>query len=204
MTLKTYYNETILAPLKCGTRFMDKVFPNGTGGYEIKELKRTLFFPKLKTIIIRPPMEHIHSAIHTEIINAYNNTEVNPDNPVDIKGIIDTFVYNGPHQSQNTHWHRDLYETLYWTWRRNKNNIKIIELNNLSSYLKSIGIKIPKHKKEDYNFSNFKNYCEVDELMMFIMNAYPNEYKNMLSQIENATIFYNHLINKEVIPIKFI
>jgi hypothetical protein len=40
--------------------------------------------------------------------------------------------------------------------------------------------------------------------MMFIMNAYPNEYKNMLSQIENATIFYNHLINKEVIPIKFI
>jgi hypothetical protein len=205
MTIKTYNNETILAPLKCGTRFMDEIFKAKDTGYNINELKRTLFLPKIQAIIIRPPMEHIVSALHTEIINAHNNTEINPDEPVDILAILDSFLWKGPHQTiQNTHWHRDLYETLYWSWRRNRNNIKIVDLKDLSTYLKSIGIKPPKHKKEAYNFSNFKNYCDVDEMMMFISNAYPDEWKNILSQIEHANVFYNYLMDGEVIPIKFV
>jgi hypothetical protein len=203
MTIKTYNNETILAPLKCGTRFLDDVFKSKDTGYNITELKRTIFIPKIRAIIVRPPMEHVISALHTEIINAHNNTERNLDEPVDILAIIDSFIFKGPHQEeQNTHWHRDLYETLYWSWRRNRKNIKIVDLKDLSSYLKSIGIKPPKHKKEDYNFSNFENYCDVDEMMVFIKNAYPNEWKNILIQIEHANVFYNYLINKEVFDIK--
>ena len=205
MTIKTYNNETILAPLKCGTRFMDEIFKAKDTGYNINELKRTLVLPKIQAIIIRPPLEHIVSALHTEIINAHNNTEINPDEPVDILAILDSFLWKSPHQTiQNTHWHRDLYETLYWLWRRNRNNIKIVNLKDLSTYLKSIGIKPPKHKKKDYNFSNLKNYCDVDEMVMFITNAYPDEWKNILRQIEHANVFYNYLMDGEVIPIKFV
>ena len=205
MTIKTYNNETILAPLKCGTRFMDAIFKAKDTGYSIHELKRTLFLPKVQAMIIRPPMEHIVSALHTEIINVYNNTEINTDEPVDILAILDSFIWKGPQQmQQNTHWHRDLYEVLYWSWRRNRNNIKIVELKDLSTYLKSIGIKSPKHKKEDYNFSHFKNYCDVDEMVVFITNAYPDEWKNILRQIEHANVFYNYLINKEVFDIKIL
>ena len=205
MTIKTYHNGTILVPLKCGSRFMDGIFTTESGGYSLSELKRTLFIPKIQSIIVRPPIEHIHSALHTEIINAYNNTEKNPDEPIDIISIIDTFIYKGHHQEhQNIHWHRDLYEILYWLWRRNRNKIEIVKLNDLSSHLKSIGIKIPKYKKEDYNFSKFEYYCDVDELIMFIKNAFPNEYKNILSQIDQATKYYNYLINSEVIDISIV
>ena len=205
MTIKTYNNETIIAPLKCGSRFLDEVFKTKDTGYSIAQLKRTMFLPKIQAIIVRPPIEHVVSALHTEIINAYNNTEIDDIETIDVLTILDSFLWKSPHQSQqNTHWHRDLYETLYWSWRRNRNNIKIVDLKDLSTYLKSIGIKPPKHKKDDYNFSNFKNYCDVDEMMMFITNAYPDEWKNILNQIEHATKFYNYLMNEEVIPIKFI
>lgn len=205
MDLKVYNGGTILAPLKCGTRFLDESFGVNDEGYTLHLLRRGLFYPKFKTMVVRPPMEHISSALHTEIINAYNNTDTNPDEPVDISVIIDTFIWKGPEQThQNIHWHRDLYSTLYWIWRRNRNNIEIVELKDLSSHLKSIGIKITKHKKENYNFSNFKNYCDVDELMMFIKLNYVDEWRNMMKQVEVATEYYNYLINREVIPIKFV
>jgi hypothetical protein len=205
MTIRSYNNDTIIAPLKCGSRFLDKIFGKNDDGYTLYTLKRNLFSSKEKAIIVRSPMEHLTSALHTEIINAYNNTERDIDTPVDILSIIDTFIYKGPHQAhQNAHWHRELYETIYWYWRRNRNNVKIVNLTDLSTYLTSIGIETPEHKKEEYNFSKFKFYCSVDELILFVQSAYPDEWKNLSHQIEYATIFYNHLINEEIIPIKFI
>lgn len=206
MDLKIYNEGTILAPLKCGTRFMDGVFGKTNDGYTLTALKKNLFFPKIQTIIVRPPIEHISSAIHTEIINPFNNTERNPDEPIDVETIIDTFIWKNMNDNQqNTHWHRDLYETLYWTWRRNRDNIEIVELKNLSFYLKSIQIEIPEHKKEDYNFSNFKRYyCSTDELMIFIKNGYPEMWRNITNQIQHATKFYDYLINKEVIEVKLL
>jgi hypothetical protein len=205
MTIRSYKNDTIIAPLKCGTRFLDEIFGENEDGYILSTLKKNLFASKEQTIIVRSPMEHLTSALHTEIINAHNNTDRDIDTPVDILSIIDTFVYKGPHQThQNAHWHRDLYETIYWYWRRNRKNVKIVDLKNLSTHLTSIGIEIPEHKKEDYNFSNFQFYCGVDELILYVQSAYPDEWRNLFNQIENATIFYNHLMNEEVIPIKLV
>jgi hypothetical protein len=65
MKLKIYENS-IIAPLKCGTRFLDSIWKplpiNETNLYlhcssEIK-----------KYIVLRPPLEHFKSAIQTETI----------------------------------------------------------------------------------------------------------------------------------------
>ena len=199
------YNNTLLTPLKCGTRYLDMVF-NHTGiGFDISEFKKTLFLPNITDIVIRPPLEHLTSALHTAILTAYNDTERDKDISVDLTSVIDEFCTYEKTDNQNTHWRHDIYETLYWLWRRNKNKISIIELKDLSLYLEKLNIKkLPKYDSKDYDFHFYPNWCTKDEIMLFIKTNYPDQWKNLMEQVINTEIFYNALINKELIEIKLI
>jgi hypothetical protein len=204
MNFKLYDNK-LLVPMKCGTRYLDLIFKNNQVAFDLIELKRSLFLPNITDIIIRPPMEHLVSALHTEILIAYNNTEQNKDIPVDVSSIINEFCMYKKTDLQNTHWRYDTYETLYWLWRRNKNNINIIELKDLSLYLEKLNIKkLPKYNLKDYDFHNQTNWCSKDELMLFIKTNYPEHWDNLMTQVKNADVFYNCLINKHLIEIKLL
>jgi hypothetical protein len=204
MNFKLYDNK-LLVPMKCGTRYLDLIFKNNQVAFDLIELKRSLFLPNITDIIIRPPMEHLVSALHTEILTAYNNTNQNKDIPVDVSSIINEFCMYEKTDLQNTHWRYDTYEALYWLWRRNKNNINIIELKDLSLYLEKLNIKkLPKYNLKDYDFHNQTNWCSKDELMLFIKTNYPEHWDNLMTQVKNADVFYNCLINKHLIEIKLL
>jgi len=196
MVFKLFNDNTILAPLKCGTRYLEKVFGEPTSELACYNLKTNLFIPTLKTIVIRPPLEHLISALHTEILGFLQN---NKDG--DINEMLNTFVSFDPKNWQNAHWDKNVYSDLYCYWRRNRNYVNVIELNNLTSHLKELKIKkLPKYDSKEYNFSNSKYdyWCSKDDLMLFIKTSYRKEWDNLIEQVGVSTIFYDYLINKEI------
>lgn len=203
MTLQLYDEGRILAPLKCGTRFLDDVF--GLTDTQREEssilqskIKSTLLFPNIHTLIVRPPKEHLYSALHTDILTTMNNE----DDTMDIDGLM--HAYTKRIDWCTGHWHPKIYETLYWMWRRNKGRIKVVELRNLSNHLMDLGFQLPLYNKENYGFLDFKYYCSIDEMMLFIKTNYPKEWENIVIQIENANVFYENLINGEIVDIRCI
>jgi hypothetical protein len=204
MRLKLY-NNSLLVPLKCGTRYLDTIFNDESISFDTRGFREHLFLPNVTDIVIRPPMEHLTSALHTAILTAYNDTERNKDIDIDLTSIIDEFCLYKKNDIQNTHWRCDLYETLYWLWRRNRNTINVIELKDLSLYLEKLNIKkLPKYDSKDYDFHTYQFWCSKDEIMLFIKTNYTDQWKNLMEQIINAEIFYNALINKELIEIKLV
>ena len=204
MHIKLYNNGELLVPLKCGSRYLDKIFKDNSKGFDIREFQQTLF-TKIKTIVVRPPFEHLSSALHTAILTYYNDTGKNENIPIDYTPIIEEFCFYNKVSSQNTHWRYDLYETFYGLWRTNRNNVNVIELKDLSLYLKTIGIeKLPEYDSKEYDFSKYDYWCSKEELMLFIKTSFPDQWKNLMKQVTEAEIFYNALINKELLPIKLL
>lgn len=200
MIFKLFNGNTILAPLKCATRYLEEVFGIPSSIISSNQLKINLFTPNLKTIIIRPPIEHLTSALHTELLGFIENNKEG-----DIKEVVMEFVSNGSNISQNAHWDKNVYSDLYWYWRQNRSRVNIIELNNLSLYLNELKIKkIPEYDSKNYNFNTYKYWCSKDDLMLFIKTNYQNEWNNLMEQVGVSTIFYDYLINKEVVEVKLI
>lgn len=235
MNLQFYNEAGILTPLKCGTRFLDKVFTISdshrstinTLPYEVRsgariernvalsemDVLRIGVFPNLSTIIIRPPVEHLYSALHTDIfikktLHTDNTTSINEER--NYSEIIDSTIkfyamnYKRNSSIRALHWCSDVYDTLYRVWIKNKERVTVVELRNLSSYLEGRGFELPTYRKNEYDFSWHKSYCSVDELKSIIKTNYEKEWKLLEAQIEEATVFYNYLINGELIDTKII
>jgi hypothetical protein len=230
MYFKTYNNETILAPAKCGTRFLDETFGSDSEGIDTKKLDIPLWkrLPKLKAIIVREPIHHLESAVHTEILTRYYNDEDrDTTQPLDVDTIIDKFCYDWKgelYQKENmsptrryfletTLWGYNLHEIMYKIWMRNPRSINVIHLKELSSYLNIIGVEIPEYDNKKYDFISYEDdkimYLECKsktyiqsglkvDLIPFIKDTYPMEWANMMNQVQDANPFYDKLINKEI------
>jgi len=200
MNYKLFNDDSILAPLKCGTRYLEKVFGEPSSQISSHAIGGKLFIENLQTIVVRQPFEHLSSALHTEILGSIQTNE-----ETDIKDILDEFLSFDPLNKQNTHWDKNMYKNLYWYWRRNRERTDVIDLKDLSSYLQKLKIKkIENYDSNEYNFNHYKFWCSKEDLMLFIKTNYKKEWENLMEQVDNSNVFYNHLINKEVIEIKLI
>ena len=63
---------------------------------------------------------------------------------------------------------------------------------------------LTKYDLKDYDFHTYQFWCTKDELMLFIKTNYPDQWSNLIEQFKTAEMFYNTLINKELIEIKLI
>ena len=199
MNFKLFNDDTIIAPLKCGTRYMEKVFGDSSSRITSNDLKGRLFIKNLKVIVIREPMDHLISALHTVILR-----QVELDDRVKIKNILGEFVLFNETITKNVHWDMNMYEDLYWYWRRNRHNTDVINLNDLSPYIKQLNFTEVDYDFNDYNFNGSQLWCSKEDLMLFIKSNYEEEWEDLMEQINESNIFYNHLINKEVLEIKLI
>ena len=200
MNYKLFNDDSILVPLKCGTRYLEKVFGEPSSQISSHAIGGKLFIENLQTIVVRQPFEHLSSALHTEILGSIQTNE-----ETDIKDILDEFLSFDPLNKQNTHWDKNMYKNLYWYWRRNRERTDVIDLKDLSSYLTRLKIKkIENYDSNEYTFNHYKFWCSKEDLMLFIKTNYKKEWENLMEQVDNSNVFYNHLINKEVIEIKLI
>ena len=86
------------------------------------------------------------------------------------------------------------------------NYLKVIShLHGEQTALMTIGIeKLPEYNSKEYDFSKYDYWCSKEELMLFIKTSFPDQWKNLMKQVTEAEIFYNALINKELLPIKLL
>lgn len=185
MTIKIYDN-LILAPVKCGTRYLNKIFTDNGKDFEHTHY---LTFPKVKYIIIRPPIEHLKTAIHTEIIN-----RLHKDKNEDIfYEPINNFL--GVYGS--THWCIKFYEYLYYYKNKFGDDIEIITLSNMSNLIRNLGYNID-YNSEEYNFKNYENWQSKEELFKDLEVKYPKKIKWLLDKVEYQNLYYEKLLNNKI------
>ena len=180
------YNDTILAPVKCGSRYLDKI-------WEDKRIwfghQRYLSFPKVNYIVVREPMSHLISALHTETlewINVYTDEN-------DFFHQLKEFISD----EGATHWSPKLYEYLYYYRNKHGKDIEVVKLEDLTKLLKNLGHDV-EYIPEEYHFKKYKKWWPKEELFDMLKHMYPIEIDLLLNKVQIQTEYYNKLINNEI------
>jgi hypothetical protein len=183
------YNDTIIAPAKCGTRYLNKIWKYT----EFKHMQY-LRFPKVKYIVLRKPLSHLITAIHTETIEFINEFD-NKFGKIDYSytNLLNKFT----RPTGTTHWCFNFYEYLYYYRNKYGNDIQIVKLENLTELLKNLGYN-NEYTPEEYNFNDYKTWMPKEELFQMLTDMYLNEINSLFDKIEIQNIYYNKLINNEI------
>jgi hypothetical protein len=191
-------NNEILVPLKCGSTYLESIYPNNIIDINYCDL------PNLKgisTIILREPIEHLQSALHTELLSwlQQHHTEIlSTENMIPL---INNFITHELNPYGTNHWDVHYYEHLYNFWKQNKDTIKVIHILDLTDFIKQeYGIDIP-HDKFSYGISRLAGqfkyaYTTKQKLSKWIEETLPELWNEVVKELPKAEKFYNHLINE--------
>jgi hypothetical protein len=195
MNIKIYDNK-IIAPVKHGTRYLDKVFGDCVHYSENAFFKEIEFSSHRKWrgidmyILYRHPYEHLVSALHTEILNKDVSNFT-------IENIISQFISS----TGAIHWTPHLLERTYTSWcHSNKHKVHLVHLSELSKLLNDLGYKnLPTYDYNDYQFKDvFKtNWISKDDIVDLVVNTFPDEWDEMVKLIEQEMLYYNKIQNNE-------
>jgi hypothetical protein len=191
------FNNQILVPLKCGSTYMEMVYPNDIVDVGYDEL---LYIKDITTIIIREPLEHLQSALHTEILMWY---ALNPKESLSVDTatpLIKKFINTDSNPEGTTHWDVNYYEHLYKFWKRNHSTIKIVKVSDLSPFLKENYDVDLVHDKFSYGIpaigGKFKYvYTTKQKISKWIEETMPDIWNELIKDIPKADKFYNLMVN---------
>ncbi len=179
MDIKLFDNR-ILAPSKCGTRHLRKIFTDVRFDINRHDISN------ISHIIIRNPYEHFESAIHTEYLNYEGSIEN-----------LHHIIIGATSEIGIGHWRPYTCKFLYSIFLKNR-KIEIIQLNELSTFLESIGYNI-EFKKMDYDWSSFPNWKSKDILISELKSNFKNEFNLIEEKLKIEFDFYTKLSNKTII-----
>ena len=199
MSFILFKNDKILAPLKCGTRYLQKCLNESGKSMSVFDIRSNLSIENLNTIIVRPPFEHMISALFTELQKSFKE-----DGSVDMKQF--ELILNRFKQTESNneyyHWNIGIYDKLYWYWRRNHEYVDVVELKNLTDFLISKNINVVSYSENDYNFRH--SFYKKDDLLLFVKMNYEDIWNELLEQVKYSLLYYNCLINKTILEVKLI
>lgn len=188
------FDNKLLVPKKCGSTYSYNIFTDVVSTeYNIEHLysiKNTI------TIVIREPLEHLQSALHTELLGWLFDNPTEKIEPNNMIPLISNFLGNG-----TTHWDINYYEYIYKFWKTTKKQNKIIHLNQLSKFIEEkYGLSIP-NDKFGYGIprlaGKFKYaYTSKEKLSKWIEETLPELWNEVVKDLPKAEKFYNHLINE--------
>ncbi len=173
MDIKIFDNR-ILAPSKCGSRHLSKCFDSKRWDFDN--------YDSLTHMIIRNPLEHFKSAIHTEYYNSDTDLQILIQNCITDKGI--------------GHWNPYTYQFLYKVLLSNP-KIEVIELSNLSSFLISENYSLD-YNQTEYDWSDIEDWMNKNEFYQKITESYPYEINLIKTKIDLEFYFYDKLIDKNI------
>jgi len=180
MNIQVFENK-IIAPNKCGTRYLRLIF-------EHKQFTH-LFLPKIKGktyFIIREPLEHLKSALHTELLGVKDTIEFDKK--------FNRFLS----ETGTIHYVNNLYQIIYFYKEKNP-NCKIVELHNLSDLLMDLGYNIP-YNKWNYNLST--EYADwwvnKDTFFSKLKHKYPTQVGILENWIKIQNEYYDLLIENKI------
>lgn len=153
----------IIAPLKCGTRFMDiqRAYPiSSTYHIHFDELKKNLH--KDVIFIWRDVVEHMLSGLVTDFALNSKYTTLTKLSKQYVNGL-------------GTHWKPSVYQNLYPIW--NKIGFKFVELKNLSSLFENTF-----HDPIQFDHKNLIGIKDLNE----IKNSIPKDTLDTLIDMANT------------------
>ena len=180
------YNNIIMAPVKCGSRYLDKVWESERTEYiHYQYLK----FPKVKYIVIREPMSHLITALHTETVGFINEFGRRDDFYHQLNDFISV--------DGATHWCVPFYEYLYYYRNKYGEDIEVVKLENLTELLKNLGHNI-QYVPEEYHFKKYEKWWSKEDLFKMLKEMYPKEINWLIDKVETQKIYYEKLLNNEI------
>lgn len=189
VNIYTYESQSIqiIAPLKCGTRYLTETDCTKRESSHINELINILN-PNYKIYFVtRDPLEHLHSALFTEslvLIGEYGELG------------WEKVLTNKLH-----HWSPTLYKTLFENWKLRKTllwDFVFIDLSELTDLLTEFGLSKP-YNKNDYTFdNNFENPLGLiqTDVHKKLKETNPEKYFNMERESITDRYFLYKLKNK--------
>lgn len=184
MNVKVYGGK-VIAPCKCGTRYLDKIWRDyeNTSERDIFTKSKWKYFEGYW--IYRPPMEHLISALHTEIIDRRDDESVDD--------ILDRFLS----PKGTTHWSDGLYRGMWEFISRNR-KVKPIPLSQLTTLVKKIGWEVPKYDSKDYDFKHLGDkWLSKETVIKDIQRDYEIEWEWLSSCIDEEEKYWNKMVNGE-------
>jgi hypothetical protein len=188
------FDNKLLVPKKCGSTYSYNIFTDVVSNeYDIEHLysiKNTI------TIVIREPVEHLQSALHTELLGWLFDNPTEKIEPNNMIPLISNFLGNG-----TTHWDINYYEDIYKFWKTTNKQNKIIHLNQLSKFVEeNYGLAVP-NDKFSYGIRHLAGkfkyaYTSKEKLSKWIEETLPELWNELVKDLPKAEKFYNHLINE--------
>jgi hypothetical protein len=175
------FNNKILTTPKCGTRYLRQRW----GGKAFAYYQITNF-SNVKYMIVREPIEHLKTALHTEF---YNHQDIY-GYPINLNVYLDKLILN----KKVEHWSYNVYEVMYWIYIKSNKKIKIMHLTSLTDIMKEEG-HIVEYIPSDYTFNDSENWMNKNDFFNKLLNDFPEQMQILLKQSDKQTILYNKLIN---------
>lgn len=184
------FNKQILSPPKCGSRFLDEIWKDDREYVDLFDMKENKLTDKIKWLVIRNPMDLLISALHTEFIGGWNRE----GSSFNEKNLLIDFVK----VNSNTHWHRNLFKSLYLFSISLPQPPTIVMLGDLSDFLiKELNIdNVPMFNEKKYNFSNDSIWVSKLELTFYLSKQYPNQWIGIQNLLKTDELFWDKMIGE--------
>lgn len=174
-SIRYYFDGKIIAPSKCGTKFLNDVF-------NYRKQDNVISLDQLDTLnfewlIVRDPYEHLISAIST----VYNTM----DNKWSLEEILTKII-----NVKNVHWVYGFYKTLLF--HGINHNFKIVELENLTNFIDYLKLLRPDY--DDLHHKAPERKLNRKEILDTIENDFPDHMFILMNMVEDETKYYNLLL----------
>ena len=176
------FDNRILTTPKCGTRYLQKKYDSVFIDYN--EINN---FSDIEFIIIREPIEHLKSALHTEF---FIHSDLYNYDITDLKIYLDKLIL----KEKNMHWSYNMYEIIYWIYLKNNKKIEIVHLSSLTDFIKKEGHQI-NYEQSDYDWHTNDKWINKDDFFNKLLEEFPTQMQILLKQSNKQTVLYNKIIN---------
>jgi hypothetical protein len=191
--IKIYHD--IIVPNKCGSRYILEYLLLNTNtelhnGYynNSMNIKHIWDFPYLNWIIIRHPEEYLESALKTDLLNVWSNSEENNEAELDI---INKYI-----SDSTNHYFNNLYKTFY-SYALNYTNVNFVNLKDLSDFCSH---KFPNKGNFEYDSTKYgmlgKYYMDEETIIEYVKEFYPSQWDIIQLNLKKEMFFYNKIIEK--------
>jgi hypothetical protein len=178
--------QDILAPNKCGTRYLKEYFllnTNNNHNSNSININNIWDFPNLNWVVIRHPEEYLESALKTDLLGNWNESNLNE------LSIINQYIDKG-----TSHYYNNLYKVLYSYALKYKN--KFIFLKDLSDFClyKMANKTNYKYDSSKYEFIWENIYMDKETIIDYVKEIYPHQWEIIQSNLKKEIFFYNKII----------
>ncbi len=178
------YNGKWGVPAKCGSRYFSKT--ELLTNWEIPTLYREKFEDLnklgLEVIIIRNPLSHLESALQTEVMECWDDSDK----------ILKILLKFSDIQFGGTHYHPQFCKKIYDVWYNSE--LRIVDLSNLSEFMEEILQHIP-YNPAEFDFHTTPTYKSKKEVWDKCVDLYPELMDELLEWVKIDTKYYNALLN---------